>query len=424
MKKWNYEDVKEYIETNSNCKLISNKYINIKEKLNLQCECGENFEVTFDLFYHKNKRTCNQCSKNRVYNAQVLSYKEVKNFIEVESNSNCKLISENYINCNTKLIIKCFCGQIFETSFIKFKTRNKRQCNECGNYNKNKDRVKTHEQFLIDIHEKGIDKEYKILGQYISALQPIMIQHLKCGHIWSPIASSVLRNHGCPQCFGSNLKTTEFFKKEVFDLVGDEFILLDEYVNNTTKIRFKHITCGNEFLMTPREFLRGNRCFKCKMSKGEKSISKILTDLNIEFIEQYRFDDCKYKYTLPFDFYLPDYNVCVEFHGKQHYNPINFFGGNEGFQVTQLRDKIKEEYCIKNNIQLLIIPYWNIKNINIILKQYFIDFKIFNTKDIHNPFMIFIDENDTIESVNNVEYIISKNIFKNLIRKLTIQSCN
>jgi len=63
------------------------------------------------------------------------------------------------------------------------------------------------------------------------------------------------------------------------------------------------------------------------------------------------------KYPLPFDFYLPDYNTCIEFNGKQHYEPIKYFGGIDYFKLINERDKIKSKYCNENNIRLIIIKY-------------------------------------------------------------------
>ena len=60
---------------------------------------------------------------------------------------------------------------------------------------------------------------------------------------------------------------------------------------------------------------------------------------------------------LRLDFYI-EYNnkkYVIEFDGEQHYRPIDFFGGNEDFELTQLRDAIKNEYCIKNNITMIRI---------------------------------------------------------------------
>jgi hypothetical protein len=65
----------------------------------------------------------------------------------------------------------------------------------------------------------------------------------------------------------------------------------------------------------------------------------------------------KTKYKLAFDFYLPEQNICIEYNGIQHYEPIKYFGGIEEFDKRIERDKIKIEYCKKNNIRLIVIKY-------------------------------------------------------------------
>ena len=94
MKRWKYEEVKNFIENNSSCKLLSKEYKNIDTKLKFKCSCGNEFETTFDKFKSRNKRQCNECGKKILANKQKLSYEEVKQFIEVDSNSGCKLLSK------------------------------------------------------------------------------------------------------------------------------------------------------------------------------------------------------------------------------------------------------------------------------------------------------------------------------------------
>ena len=115
-------------------------------------------------------------------------------------------------------------------------------------------------------------------------------------------------------------------------------------------------------------------CPKCASSIGEKIIFSLLSVAKIKKIHQKRFDDCKDKYTLPFDFYLPSYNVCIEYHGEQHYYPVDFAGRGKEWAIKEFkelkrRDKIKMRYCKKNNIGLFIIPYWKQNDIESILRN-------------------------------------------------------
>jgi very-short-patch-repair endonuclease len=80
---------------------------------------------------------------------------------------------------------------------------------------------------------------------------------------------------------------------------------------------------------------------------------------NINFNPQKRFDDCRDKYTLPFDFYLPDYNLIIEIMGEQHERPVNYFGGEEAFKKCIKHEKMKRDYLKANNINILDIWYYD-----------------------------------------------------------------
>ena len=86
-------------------------------------------------------------------------------------------------------------------------------------------------------------------------------------------------------------------------------------------------------------------------------IRQYLSDKNVNFMSQYTFDGCRYKKLLPFDFYLTDKNICIEFDGIQHFEPVDIFGGIDALQEVQRNDSIKTNYCRDNNIQLLRIRY-------------------------------------------------------------------
>lgn len=128
------------------------------------------------------------------------------------------------------------------------------------------------------------------------------------------------------------------------------------YKNSRTKIK---IICSKhgEFIQTPAYHLKGSGCPVCQYSKGELLIRNYLDYHQVKFITQKKFTDCRNKKLLPFDFYLPDYNLCIEFQGQQHYKQCNWFGGKEKLEYIQLNDNIKRNFCLTHNIKLLEIPY-------------------------------------------------------------------
>lgn len=129
--------------------------------------------------------------------------------------------------------------------------------------------------------------------------------------------------------------------------------------------------CGNNYWYNFNEWKSKHidLCPKCrkKISRYENLVCNYLYDLNINFKYQYRFNDCRYKKPLPFDFYLPNYNACIEVDGEQHFNGSRFDKITVGKWAKFNSDKrnkldnLKTSYCKKNNIRLLRIPYYDFK---------------------------------------------------------------
>lgn len=107
------------------------------------------------------------------------------------------------------------------------------------------------------------------------------------------------------------------------------------------------------------------------MDKGEKSVAKHLDRYGIEYIREKTFNKCKRVKKLRYDFYLPKYNMCIEYDGKQHFYPQYNFGNIEEYEEIIKRDKIKNEFCEENKIFLLRISYKDFSNIDKILDDLF-----------------------------------------------------
>ena len=163
-----------------------------------------------------------------------------------------------------------------------------------------------------------------------------------------------LQSHNCPIC---KISYQENFIENASNLHNHKYDYSKiNYIDNSSKI---DIICPDHgiFKQTPQHHLRGFGCQKCSSSKGETMISNILSNLNINFETQKTFGNCKNKNELPFDFYLTDHNLCIEFDGRHHYEPIEYWGGIEKLKYTEKNDKIKSKYCESNNIQLIRIKY-------------------------------------------------------------------
>ena len=145
-------------------------------------------------------------------------------------------------------------------------------------------------------------------------------------------------------------------------LIGQRFGLLvvNKEVNSESNQRMWECQCdcGNIIYRTSHELKRFYSC-GCLQNKSmmEVFVKSVLDDCGIECVPQKRFNDCRDVFPLPFDFYLPKYNVCIECDGIQHFEPIEHFGGEEQFKIRQQHDQIKTNYCLSNNIQLIRLPY-------------------------------------------------------------------
>lgn len=168
----------------------------------------------------------------------------------------------------------------------------------------------------------------------------------------------------CAYCEGNAKLTIEFIRKE-FAKEGYK-LLSTTYKNCAQKLKF---TCakGHNHSVSWNKWQQGDRCLFCKESKGEGMVASFLDENNIKYERQKRFDDCRNKKPLPFDFYISDFNMLIEYDGMFHYVKIK--GIDNDLKAQQYRDKIKTKYASKNNIKLLRIPYWEFNNIEEILKK-------------------------------------------------------
>lgn len=207
-------------------------------------------------------------------------------------------------------------------------------------------RVAEKKPFIIPLEEfRGIHKKIKHFCK-------------KCGNIWFATPENVLKhdNDKCGLCYGKARKPNEQYIKDLNE-INPYIKPIEEYKGNRIKIKHLCLQCGYEWSATPHNILSGHGCPKCKFSNGEKIIENYLIEIGVEYVCQKKFEDCKNKKRLPFDFYIPSKVLCIEYDGEQHSNPIKFFGGYEGLQKRKELDDIKTEYCKNNNINLLRINY-------------------------------------------------------------------
>jgi hypothetical protein len=260
-----------------------------------------------------------------------------------------------------KVLIQCKNGHL--PRWMRFsKLKQGQRCGECtGN-------IKYTIQHFENIIKNKFNDEWGILSNYEGIFSKLTMQHKPCGHIDEKIAKHI--NEGrltCRICNPNGYTDTkeDFMKKFILRDVENEYVVLGEYINATTKMEFLHKECGKSFFTTSGKFLFGAGCPYCITSKGEKQTRFILDELKINYREQYKFKDCKNINPLPFDFailFKDEVVFIIEYMGKQHYRPFGFGEKDldkveESFKSTKQRDSIKEEYCKINKIPLYQFHY-------------------------------------------------------------------
>lgn len=181
--------------------------------------------------------------------------------------------------------------------------------------------------------------------------------------IFTQRVDSHMNGRGCPICGGTKkygINKLLIKLQKIHNNFYDYSLI--KYDNVLSKVK---IICPKHGLFEQRldTHLNGHGCPICSESKGEKLIRTYLNINNIKNEPQKKISGCVGIKPLSFDFYLPEYNTCIEFDGKQHYEPVEYFGGEKTFKDIQKRDSIKTEFCVTNNINLIRIKYIEINNI-------------------------------------------------------------
>ena len=271
-----------------------------------------------------------------------------------------------YLGSHTKVKITCPNGHFFEQEAQDH--LNGHGCVICRDKKFSKSKLYSIDEIKRKLTEKYDDKfsfDFENYETLESKIKCICREH---GEFIIRV-SSLLKGFNCWKCRNTQPFKLDYslFIEKAIKIHGEYYDYSNVvYVDNKQKIKIK---CPNhgDFFQTPGAHLAGQGCPICKMSKGEKSIRLLLISKNIDFIPQHSFNSLK-KYS--FDFYLPKFNICIEYDGEYHFNEINRVGGKTYLEKIKKRDNVKNDFCKLNNIDILRIPYWNFNEINKIINDY------------------------------------------------------
>ena len=325
-------------------------YVNANTKVIITCPRHGDFLIFPNNFL---KSGCPKCSKNRFTTDEFI---ERAKRVHPEYDYS----KVNYVNAHVKVIIGCpVHGDFLITPNNLLDGHG---CSRCANQHK------TTKEFIAQARQIHPEYDYSKVN-YVNAITKVTVICPKHGE-FSVVPNPFLRGiGGCPRCGkGINAKkNADKFIEKVKQIHPEYDYSKVNYIDSKTKVI---VTCPKhgDFMVAPNNLLKGRGCPRCNESKGERLISDWLNKNNIDYIDQYRFEDFK-RY--PYDFYLPKHNLVIEFNGKQHYEKIEtkFHKKPGSFEGQLVRDHLKKAYAERNGIELLVIPYWDFDNIDKILSE-------------------------------------------------------
>ena len=350
------------------------KYVGVVKKVKIICPKHGIFEQT--PHHHKNGNGCASCAyENSIGNLKMDTIQFISISIK-KHNGYYKYDLSNYDGFKKKVKIICPKHGIFEQ--IPSEHMKGRGCKRCrcgGHGGPGRNLKYTNDEFIKMCSEKHNNKYSYYKTDFTGVKNKIDVICPTHG-VFEVEAWCHKNGSGCSQCAldDQKTKTSDFLvKSNKLHNNKYEYLISGEYALSKDKILIKCPDHGM-FEQISDTHLRGSGCSLCKTkSRGEIQIKQFLDDNRFEYIREKTFDDCVNSRKLRFDFYLPKYNMCIEFDGRHHFGPVSYFGGEKTYKIMIKTDIIKNKYCESNNIRLVRIPYFKLKEIKVILQKEIIE---------------------------------------------------
>ena len=315
-------------------------------------------------------------------------------------------------NSSENSVLRCLdCGCRIEVNTGElFRTRRKHICAKC--HYKRCDTLRNEKIIFERLTAKG----HNSISFFIKERKGIRhhMVHFKCGNCGrineKEVANFLRQKYNCGFCEGKKeSKDTDTFILELKERHGESLSLISEYVNAKTDVVIRCNNCNFIRKVKPNAILSSGYCPKCNKiaSKGEQRIKTFLEKQDIEFQTQKYFSEWEIGIHY-FDFYIPKFNLVLEFNGRQHYEFVPYFHKTEeNFQYRLKKDEIKKEAALTHGLNYVSISY-HINDIEQIL------FNLFNSTTIPEGSRgkCFEIETDQI-MVEDIVYSLSKDKVRN-----------
>lgn len=266
----------------------------------------------------------------------------------------------DYKSAHEKVVIGCSTHGDFEqtpSSHVNTKTG----CPKCGDDTVAEKNSMTTEDFIARAKEVHGDEFNYDEVEYGKNCRDKVILTCSFGHRIEQAPEDHLSGRGCIECSGVRQYTTEEFIEMARGVHGNKYdYSLVEYTNNDKPVKIICSRHGTFKQAYKHHVLQKGNCPVCMASIPERRIYHTFQKWGIKFKFQKKFNDCMDKRILRFDFFIPIPNkpgLVVEYDGKQHFEPVELWGGLEGLKNIQRRDGIKNDYCFENDIAIVRIGY-------------------------------------------------------------------
>lgn len=373
-KKTNDEFILEVKNINSNI-IILGKYNGANKKVKCKCKLDD-FEWEATPANILSGKGCPKCAKRNTSNRMSLSKED---FLKNINNYNIKnntfwTTNDKYVN--SRMPMNFYCKK--DNFHIVAKSSNLLsgyyRCIEC-------DRVAGEKRLLEHIKNNHLPIE--IIGEYTNTSTVIKCKCKICNNEYYVTPNRILvKNAICRKCayikmgINARLPLEDFLNK--LSKVNPNIQYIGNYSGMSNKVDVLCKKCGHKWSPFADSIINENKgCPNCCISKGENRIEEVLKYYKIEYEIQKTFNglvgigNLKMRY----DFYLPKYNLLIEYQGIQHEKPVDFSGRGEEFAQKcfinqQEHDKRKRQYAKIHDIKLLEIWYHDFNNIEqILLKE-------------------------------------------------------
>ena len=295
---------------------IIGEYKGSKTKVLVQCNtCGYQwYSLPCNLY---KGHSCPHCYRESIT-------KTHEQFVKDASINNPYVdIVGKYINNVTNIDVRCkHCGEIYSANPLQILNGSlHKKCSYIVKGLDNSNNRKSHNDFVDELY--SINPNIKVLSKYTLSKNKVNVSCNICGYNWSAVANSLLSGSGCPECAKKRVSELNLLTHDEFiekaQAINPHVEVLGTYINSKTKILIKCKRCGHIEEVIPSKLL--TRIYNCKVcsdgiSFPNRFMAALLDELHINYIPEKTFDWSDNK---RYDFYLTDYNIIVEMHGKQHY---------------------------------------------------------------------------------------------------------